>query len=102
MPTTNQDSALAALYRAVDEVNLTLAAEDRIKKSPDTILLGSDSTIESIALINLIVETEFVLTQDFGADLNLGEVRAEGDSEHPFRTLGSMAGYIAAALQAGN
>ena len=101
MTMPNRDAVLAALYRAVDEVNQTLALQSQIKKSSDTILLGSDSTTESIALVNLVVEMEFIVAQDFGVELNLGEVRADGDSEHPFRTLGSMAAYIAALVPAG-
>ena len=63
-------------------------------------MMGPDSTLESIALINLVLELEYVLQQEFGAEINLGEVRAEAGGEHPFASLDSMANYIAARLEA--
>ena len=89
---------LSTLYKAVDAVNMTLAEANRIPKAPDTVLLGADSAVESVALINLIVEAEIALEQDHGRSVNLGEARAPEGGEHPFRTLGSMASYIAARL----
>jgi acyl carrier protein len=78
----------AAIFRAVDTLNETLAKTQQVKKSGDTVLIDSKGSLDSMALVNLIVFVEDELAQAFGRQLDL----TGGDSlqEQDLKTLGSM------------
>jgi acyl carrier protein len=78
----------AAIFRAVDTLNQTLAKTQQVKKSADTVLIDSTGSLDSMALVNLIVFVEDELAQAFGRQLDL----TGGDSfqEQDLKTLGSM------------
>jgi acyl carrier protein len=85
---TTHEVVSAAIFRAVDTLNETLAKTQQVKKSGDTVLIDSEGSLDSMALVNLIVFVEDELAQAFGRQLDL----TGGDSfqEQDLRTLGSM------------
>lgn len=88
---------LDAVFRAVDEVNRTLPPEKRLPKDAQAPLLGADG-VDSLALVNLIVETELAVEQDFGSAVNLSDQTAVPAGVVPLATLSSLAAYIAGLL----
>jgi len=64
----NGTLALAAVYAAIDELNLLRPVEAQLVKSPQTSL----SELASIDLVNLIVETEMQIDELTGLAVNLG------------------------------
>lgn len=87
-----EGGALGVFYEAVNELNETLAAENRLALSPDTRLM--DGGLASIDLVNLVVAAETKLEQ-LGMRVDL--VAASGLKPSPFRTLGTLAAYVDAA-----
>lgn len=96
--TITPDAVSAAIFRAVDTLNQTLAKTQQLRKSRDTILIDSKGSIDSMALVNLIVFVEDELAQAFGRQLDL----TGGDpfEEQDLKTLGSMTEALCRKLAA--
>jgi acyl carrier protein len=92
------EAVSAAIFRAVDTLNETLAKTQQLGKSADTVLIDSEGSIDSMALVNLIVFVEDELAQAFGRQLDL----TGGDSfqEQDLKTLGSMTEALCRKLAA--
>jgi len=90
------EAVMAAIFRAVDSLNETLAK--KISKSTDTVLLDTQGSIDSMALVNLIVFVEDELAQAFDRQLDL----TGGDplDEKDLKTLGSMGEALCRRLAA--
>jgi len=86
------------LYEAVDEVNLGLAADERLQKTPEVVLVGDAGRLDSLGLINFIVAAERRLQTEFQADLSLTDVIT---SQHQGRhlTLGGLCGTVTGMLE---
>lgn len=88
----------AAIFRAVDTLNETLAKTQQLRKSGDTVLIDSKGSIDSMALVNLIVFVEDELAHAFGRQLDL--TGAEPFEEQDLKTLGSMTEALCRKLAA--
>jgi acyl carrier protein len=88
------ENIVAAIYRAVDWINGELPPERQLIKAPDTRLLGSQSVLDSMHLVTLIITIERELEDTFGVALTLADERALSMKESPFRSIQSLADYI--------
>ena len=68
-----KEKIVQIIYDAVDEVNETLSENERLNKLPDTLLVGEKGNLDSLGLINFIVEVEGRIQKNFGLNLNLVE-----------------------------
>ena len=82
------------VFEAVDEVNQMLPREKRIPKSLDTVLVGASAAIDSLALVNLIVEVEQRISEAFHSTLNLADQRSAGPNQKPLQTIGALVEYL--------
>jgi acyl carrier protein len=69
----SEENLVLSIFKAIDEVNKMLPEERRLKKQPDVFLAGERGKLESLELINFIVELEGRLQKDFGLTFNLIE-----------------------------
>ena len=88
------ENILAAIYRAVDWINGELPPDRQLIKAPETRLLGSQSVLDSMHLVSLIVTIEREVEDAFGVALTLADERALSMKESPFRSIQSLADYI--------
>jgi acyl carrier protein len=95
----DSENILAAIYRAVDWINAELLPDRQFIKAPQTQLLGSESVLDSIQLVSLIVTTEREIEDTFGVTLTLADERALSMKASPFRSVQSLADYIALLLR---
>ena len=86
------------IYLAIDEVNEGLPAEHKLTKTPATVLFGSDGSLDSLGLVNLITVTEQRVEDAFGKTITLADERALSAEESPFKTVSTLTDYIAAIL----
>jgi acyl carrier protein len=94
---------VAAIYRAVDWINGELSPDRQLIKAPETRLLGSQSVLDSMRLVSLIIAIEREMEDTFGVALTLADERALSMKESPFRSIQSLADYIALRInEAGN
>ena len=90
---------LKTIYQAVDEINLQLPDEDRLKPTVDTLLWSkSGGGLDSMGLVNLIVLTEQKVEEEFGKAINLADEKAMSQENSPFQSIGTLAEYMASLL----
>ena len=90
----DSENIVAAIYRAVDWINGELLPDRQLIKAPETRLLGSQSVLDSMHLVSLIVTIEREVEDTFGVALTLADERALSMKESPFRSIQSLADYI--------
>ena len=95
----DQDSVIKSVFRAIDSLNMTLPSQKRIKKSPNTILMGKNGELDSLSMVNLIVETEMMVEEDFGQLVNLADQSAAAHASNVFETVSTFANYIEEQLK---
>jgi acyl carrier protein len=88
------ENIVAAIYRAVDWINGELPPDRQLIKAPETRLLGSQSVLDSMHLVSLIIAVEQEVEDTFGVALTLADERALSMKESPFRSIQSLADYI--------
>ena len=88
------ENIVAAIYRAVDWINGELPLDRQLVKAPETRLLGSQSVLDSMHLVSLIVAIEREVEDGFGVALTLADERALSMNASPFRSIQSLADYI--------
>ena len=88
------ENIVAAIYRAVDWINGELPPDRQLIKAPETRLLGSQSVLDSMRLVSLIVTIEREVEDAFGVALTLADERALSMKASPFRSIQSLADYI--------
>jgi acyl carrier protein len=88
------ENIVAAIYRAVDWINGELLPDRQLIKASETRLLGSQSVLDSMRLVSLIVTIEREVEDTFGVALTLADERALSMKASPFRSIQSLADYI--------
>jgi acyl carrier protein len=97
------ENIVAAIYRAIDWINGELPPDRQLIKAPETRLLGSQSVLDSMQLVSLIVTIEREVEDAFGDALTLADERALSMEASPFRSIQSLADYIGVLIRdAGN
>jgi acyl carrier protein len=91
----DEQIVLGAIYRAVDCINDELPPDRQLMKAPETRLLGAGSGLDSIQLVNLIMTTEHEIEDTIGVVVTLADERALSMKASPFRSIQSLADYIA-------
>jgi len=85
-----------SLRRVADERGLMLPAVlDDV-----TPLFGGDGVLDSLGLVALIVLCEQAVEDGLGVSVSLADERALSQRRSPFASIGSMADYVSARLQA--
>lgn len=90
---------LGTIYRALDYVNDELPPDRQLIKAPETRLLGPESGLDSIQLVNLIVTTEREIEDAIGVAVTLADERALSMKSSPFRSIQSLADYISLLIR---
>jgi acyl carrier protein len=83
---------LEIIYQAIDDVNFQ--NDLAIKKEPETKLFGSQGTIDSLGLVNLIVSVEEGVNTEFETSITLADEKAMSQKNSPFKSIQSLADYI--------
>lgn len=96
---TNNERITNVIFSAVEEVNDQLPRKQRLEKSIDTILFGKSGKLDSLALVNLIVAVEEKIQEEFGVTVTLADERAMSRTNSPFKSLGTLADYVALLLE---
>ena len=78
---------------AVQNVNLARRPELQLEVSPDAPIFGSDSPLDSLGLVSLLIDIEEAL-QCRGYDVTLSDARAMSRTRSPFRSVPALVAYI--------
>lgn len=83
---------LNLIGEAIDESNQV--NETEIQKTPETILVGTGSELDSMDFIALIVAIEGKLSDKYGISVSITAEKALSRQNSPFRTIDTLADYI--------
>jgi acyl carrier protein len=93
------ENIVVAIYCAVDWINGELPPDRQLIKAPETRLLGSQSVLDSMQLVSLIVAIEREVEDTFGVALTLADERALSMKASPFRSIQSLADYSGSLIK---
>lgn len=97
MPDQNQ--IIDNLYQVIDTLNRQLHPDQRLEKSPDTVLIGERGRLDSLGLVSFIVAVEQKIEEVFRTTIILTDDSLIADENGPFRTLGRLAEFISAKIK---
>jgi hypothetical protein len=78
------------IYAAIDEVNEEAESGAIIEKSPMTNLLGSESRVDSLTLVRLLVTVERLIEERTGKSVFIVDESAFEPERSPFATVQSL------------
>jgi len=87
------------IFKAIDEINLQSEDENKLEKKTDTILYGKNSRLDSLGLVNLIVEVEQKIQDELGESIDLTDEKALSQKNSPFLSVQTLSDYIASLLK---
>jgi acyl carrier protein len=93
------EKILEAIYAALDEVNKMLPTSERIKKSENILLIGHNAELDSLQLMNLIVELEQQIEIIFNSSIILTDEKAMNHSPNPFTSISTLVEYISLLME---
>jgi acyl carrier protein len=67
----------------------------------DTVLVGNDAVLDSLGVVQLIVEVEQRVEGTHGVSVTLANDKAMSARNSPFRTVGVLADHVIATAQEG-
>ena len=79
---------------AIIEVNLDQDSDSQIMNNPETLLLNSQSNIDSLALVRLLVAVERLIEEKTGKSVVVVDDSTFEAEESPFATIGSLTAHI--------
>ena len=82
------------LFYVIDTINADLEEGEKLVKSPETIIFGHNSVLDSMGLINFITLAEEKIEEVSGKYISIADERAMSMSENPFKTIKSLSNYI--------
>ena len=91
------------VLRVAAAQNAVLPHPIEIAKGSEAGLYGPGGALDSMALVQFIIEIEAALEEKFGVTVTLASERAMSQRHSPFLTVGSLAAYAEELLkEAGN
>jgi D-alanine--poly(phosphoribitol) ligase subunit 2 len=91
---SKKEKIVKIILEEVGILNEYLPESQQLELSPQTVLFGEEGSLDSLALVNLIVAVEERIEEDFDTTISLADERALSQTESPFRTISTLADYI--------
>ena len=91
---SKKEKIVKIILEEVGILNEYLPESQQLELSPQTVLFGEEGSLDSHALVNLIVAVEERIEEDFDTTISLADERALSQTESPFRTISTLADYI--------
>ena len=88
------------IFEAIDEANEVRPKQEWIKKDVEAQLVGAQSGLDSLGLLNLVLSVEAKINSKFESALDLSSTLELEPSTSPLRTVSTLAHYVESRLQA--
>ncbi len=98
MTEITREAILQTVLTAIDTLNETLPEGRKLELSEQTLLYGLGATLDSIALVRLIVEVEQMLFENFDLEISLVNEKALSQRKSPFQRVKTLADYVCSIL----
>jgi hypothetical protein len=90
-----EEPILNIIKESLDDVNAEREADLRVPFSPEVILFGIGSPLDSLDFVNFVASVEERVQNSFGKSVNLTEAILDGKEGLPYRSVGELAAYLA-------
>jgi len=91
---TNIPEINSLISDALEELNQLMLPEKRVKISHDIELSGSKGTLDSLALVNLVVILEDQIYSKYGIEISLAGEQLNAQQANPFQSMKSLSEHI--------
>lgn len=95
MNKTLETELTALIFDALKTVKSQSGASLTGEFSPEMRLYGYDSDIDSLGLVGLLIELEERVYERYGVAISLTDEQAMSQQHSPFRTVSTLADYLA-------
>ena len=86
--------AVGVVLQSLDTVLEDQGIELPDTPNEDTALLGRGSVLDSLALVNLLLDIEQTVNEQLGSSITLANEQALSMRQSPFRTVRTLADYV--------
>jgi acyl carrier protein len=83
---------IECIYDSIDEANIQYGTN--LKKDCNTTLFGAESELDSLGLVNIIVDIESAINDKFNVSISIVDEKAMSQKHSPFKTIQSLSDYI--------
>jgi acyl carrier protein len=90
----DKQKVIELIYSAFDEINSELPKKHRLEKKPDEIIFGNEGKLDSLGLVNLIVNIESLIDEELGKQIVIANEKAMSMKNSPFRDVETLAQFI--------
>jgi acyl carrier protein len=94
-----REQAYEIVLAALSEVFTQNATPAPEKISEETVLVGNEPVLDSLGVVQLIVEVEQRVEAEHGISVTLANDKAMSARNSPFRTVGVLADHVVATAQ---
>ena len=70
------------IYETIDEINAQIPPEKRLEKSPETVIVGEGSLLDSLGIINFFVSLEEKVSNEAGQTITLLDEALGGQNDN--------------------
>lgn len=89
------NETLSLIQRAIQDFNDQNLEEEHLVDTPEAPLFGKEGKLDSLGLVNLILAVEERISNELDLNITLADERAMSRKNSPFRTVQSLADYVA-------
>jgi len=93
----DRPAIIGIVLNALENANAGRDEQSRLTVSPDAPLFGSESTLDSLGLVALLIDIEDAFAAE-GRTITLSDERALSQRRSPFRTVASLTYYLEVLL----
>ena len=94
---TTKIQIIEIIYNSIDDTNIEYGTV--LKKDPNTALFGAESELDSLGLVNIIVDIESAINEKFNVAISIVDEKAMSQKNSPFKTIQSLSDYIYILLE---
>ncbi len=94
-----KDRVEAIVIAALQELGESAEIEGLRNPTPQTGLFGRTGLLGSLGMINLVLELEETLFDEYGVNIVIADERALSRKRSPFRDVNSLVDYITSLLE---
>jgi len=94
-----REKIIKLIIDSLKELNVELENPELENPTAETSIYGASGNLDSLALVNLIVDIEEKISNEFEKNVVLADEKAMSQTNSPFRTIERLADYITKLLR---
>lgn len=94
----NREKIQSIVLTALTEIYTQVHRGNSLTPTEETVLFGRSGVLDSLGLVNLVVEVEQKIEEEFQVTLTLADEKAISQRHSPFRTVATFVDYVTQRL----